>query len=586
VLSSSLRVFFRALGERRREYLLGAAALLVVNACDVSLPLVLKWAIDDIVIHRGAVPLVLVAGAYLGVVLVLGTFRYYWRKGFIGASHRIGASLRQRLFEHCQRLGAGYYASRRTGDLMSRATNDLEAVRQLASQGAVFTLDTALYFMTIPPLMVWLSPRLSIYTLLPLPLIPLFVYRMGRLIHERFRKVQDGFGEMSACVEENMAGIRVVKGFANERRQVERFETLSRRYVDDNLALARAHDLFQPAISLVMAVCVGVVILAGGRAAIRGEISLGDFVAFQHYLLKMSWPMTAVGMTVNLYQRGLASLGRIQEVLETVPEVRDGPSTVADARVERGVVRFRGASVRFEGVGPGTAPALDGIDLAVEAGRAVAIVGPVGAGKSTLLALVPRILEPTAGAVEVDGLDVRRYPLAELRRAIAAVPQETFLFSDTVHENVAFGVPGATREEVREACAKARVLEEVEALPGGFEARLGERGVNLSGGQRQRLAIARALLRRPKVLLLDDCLSSVDVETEAAILERLRAEMHGRTCLVVSHRLTTVKDLDEIVVVDQGRVVERGRHEDLLARDGLYADLYRKQQLELELERV
>lgn len=567
----------------RRQYAIGALALVLVDLCDVTLPLVLKFAIDDIVLLRGLVPLFAVAAVYLGVVLFQGVYRYFWRRYFIGASHRIANELRERLFAHLERLSFGYFNAQRTGDLMSRATNDLEAVRQLFSLGFLLTVDTAMYVLIVPPMMASLSLRLTLVALLPLVAIPIFVYRAGKVIHERFRVVQDTFGDMTAAVEENVAGIRVVKSFAQETRQIGRFRDLGLRSLRENMALARAQGLFQPAVSLAMSLGIFVVILEGGRAAIRGEISIGAFVAFTHYLGRLAWPMQAVGMTVALFQRGLASMRRIEEVLEVPAEIADGPETTAGAAVERDEIEIRGLTFRYERDADGRA-ALRDVNLRVPAGAFVAIVGPVGSGKSTLLNLVPRLFEAPAGTVLVDGRDVRRYPLAALRAAIGYVPQETFLFADTVEENVALGAPGADRAAVVAATEAARVRAEVERISGGFEARLGERGVNLSGGQRQRLAIARALVRKPKILLLDDCLSAVDTETEAAILEGLRAEMRGRTCIIASHRLAAVKEASEIVVLDAGRVAERGTHEALLEKGGLYAELWARQRLEAELE--
>jgi ATP-binding cassette subfamily B protein len=564
-----------------RHYAIGALALVLVDLCDVLLPLVLKVAIDDIVLLRGLFPLGAIAGAYFAIVLFQGGYRYFWRRYFIGASHRIANEIRERLFAHLERLSFGYFNAQRTGDLMSRATNDLEAVRQLFSMGFLLTVDTAMYVVIVPPMMATLSPRLTAYALGPLVLIPIFVYRAGKVIHERFRTVQDTFGDMTAAVEENVAGIRVVKSFAQEERQVARFRDLGLRSLDENMALARAQGLFQPAVSLAMALAVFVVILAGGRAAMRGEISVGDFVAFTHYLARLAWPMQAVGMTVALFQRGLASMRRIDEVLGERPEIADGPATAAGLAVERGEIEVRGLTFAYP---PGDRAALQDVDLRVPEGAFVALVGPVGAGKSTLLNLIPRLFEAPAGSVLVDGHDVRTYPLAALRAAIGYVPQETFLFADTIEENVRLGAPAASREDVLAAADAARVRAEIERVPGGFSARLGERGVNLSGGQRQRVAIARALVRKPRILLLDDCLSAVDTETEAAILEGLRAEMRGRTCIIASHRLAAVKDASEIVVLDEGRVVERGAHEALLAKGGLYAELWARQRLEAELE--
>lgn len=574
----TLRAFVRRYAV---HYGLGTLALVLVNICDVALPLVLKYAIDDIVILRGLVPLGAIAAAYLGIVLFQGVYRYWWRIYFIGVSHRIAAELREILFAALERLSFGWFNAQRTGDMMSRATNDIEAVRQFFSMGLLLTVDTIMYLAIIPPLMVSLSPSLTLSALASLVFIPPIVYTTGQMIHRRFRAVQDNFGDMSAAVEESIAGIRVVKSFAQEPRQIERFRDLCERSVEENARLARAQGLPQVAVSLAWSVAIAVVILAGGRAAIRGEISVGDFVAFTHYLGRLVWPMQAVGMTLGLYQRGLASMKRIDEVLAEQPEIADGPETVAGARVERGNIEARALTFSFPGA---PRPALADLSFEARPGTVLAVVGPVGAGKSTLIHLIPRLFDPPPGALFADGLDVRRYPVAALRAAIGVVPQETFLFADTIAENIAFGAPGATREAIVAAAEAARIRAEIERLPEGFETRLGERGVNLSGGQRQRIAIARAIIRKPKILLLDDCLSAVDTETEAAILEGLKQEMRGRTCIIASHRLAAVKGADEIIVLDEGRVVERGRHEDLLARGGLYEQMWARQRIEAELD--
>ncbi|HVY60690.1 MAG TPA: ABC transporter ATP-binding protein [Planctomycetota bacterium] len=566
----------------RRFYAVGALALFLVNLCDVALPLVLKFAIDDIVLLRGLLPLGAVAGAYLALVLMQGLYRYFWRIYFIGASHRVANDLRRRLFEHLERLSPTCFNQARTGDIMSRATADLEAVRQFFSLGLLLTMDTLMYLAVMPPIMFSLSPRLTLYTLAPLPLIPLLVAKVGRAIHERSARAQALQGDMSAMVEETAAGIRVVKSFAQEERQLERLRELSDRTLAANMAVSNMQGALQPTVSLLMSIGVFIVILLGGRAAIAGAISIGSFVAFQHYLLKIAWPMQAIGMTFGLYQRAFASMARVDEVLAEVPDIADGPETEALARVERGAISLEAARVSYPG---GKAPALDGLTLEIPAGRTLALVGPVGSGKTTLLNLLPRLVEASAGAVRVDGRDVRRYPLAALRGAIAYVPQETFLFADTIAENIAFGAPGASREAIREAASIAQVLAEIEALPGGLDALLGERGVTLSGGQRQRIAIARAVLRKPRILLLDDCLSSVDADTEARVLQGLREVMRGRTCIFASHRLAATRDADEIVVLDDGRVAERGTHAALLEKPGgTYAGLWARQRLQSELE--
>jgi ATP-binding cassette subfamily B protein len=564
-----------------RSYSLGSLSLILVNLCDVALPLVLKLAIDDIVVLDGLVPFAWIAGAYLVLSLLVSLYRYWWRRYFFGASHHIANSMRSELFSHLERLHEGFFDKSRTGDLMSRATNDLEAVRWFCSLGLLLSLDTLMYLLLIPPAMVSLSGWLALWALLPLLPMPFIVNRMGRVIHKRYGQVQETFGELSAAVEEAAGGVRVVKGFAQEEHFLDRFEKLNGRYRDDNMRLQMVHGILQPSMSVLMGLGVAIVFVVGGRMALNGEISVGDFVAFHVFLLKLGWPMRAIGFIVNLYQRGTASLKRIEKVMTELPAIRDGDDTdVAPPAVEGGI-RVRDLTFRYDGA---DRPALEDIHMDVPAGSTVALVGPVGSGKSTLLELIVRLYEPPEGAVEVDDRCVRRWPVTALRRAIGYVPQETFLFADTVEANVTLGVDDVARDAVRAALDRARILEDIDRLPDGLGARLGERGVDLSGGQRQRLAIARAIVRDPRVLLLDDCLSAVDAETEAAILEGLGEELRGRTAVIATHRLAAVQHADRIFVLDGGRLVEEGTHDQLVKRGGTYAELWRRQRLEHELE--
>ncbi|RME72215.1 MAG: ABC transporter ATP-binding protein [Planctomycetota bacterium] len=574
-------LLLRHMRRNGRAFLLGSLSLILVNLADVSLPLVLKLAIDDVVLLGGWLPLVWIAGAYMGLSALLATYRYLWRRYFFGASHRIANGMRAELFAHLERLPPRFYDHARTGDLMSRATNDLEAVRWFSSLGLLLGLDTCMYLLLIPPAMVSLSGSLTAWALLPLVPMPWIVYRLGRVIHARYRRVQASFGELSSAVEEFCGGIRVIKGFAQEPHFLERFRERNLAYRDENMRLQLVHGVLQPSMSVLMGLATAIVFVKGGHMALAGAISVGDFVAFQVLLLKLGWPMRAIGFVVNLYQRGTASLARIAGVLATPAEIADGADTDhAPARVE-GHIEVRDLTFRYPGA---DTPALEHIALEIPPGATVAVVGPVGAGKSTLLELLVRLYDPPPETLLLDGRCVRRWPIARLRRAIGYVPQETFLFADTVEANVTLGLEGVGRETVREALARAQLLDEIEQLPDGLDTVIGERGVDLSGGQRQRLAIARAIVRRPAVLLLDDCLSAVDAETEAAILEGLREAIADCTAVLATHRLQVVRNADAIVVLEHGRVVEHGRHEQLLARGGVYAGMWRRQQLEHELE--
>lgn len=572
------------LRQNRRTYALGGLALILVNMCDVALPFLLKLAIDDLVVLGGFLPLAAIAALYAFLVLVLGVHRYFWRQYFFGAAHRIGNSLRSQLCAHLERLSESYFDRQRTGDLMSRATGDLEAVRFFCSIGLLLILDTTMYLCLMPPAMIALSGELTLYALIPLVPVPLLVYGIGKQVHKRFRVVQDTLGELSAAVEEGAGGIRVVKSFAQEPHVLERFGQVNDRYRNQNMRLQLIHGVAQPLMNMLMGIAVFITIVVGGRMAIDGTISVGDFVAFHAYLVKLGWPLRAVGMTVNLYQRGRAAMGRLQEVFAATPEIIDAEGSADGDAPSSGAVSVRNLNFTYPGADK---PSLTSVSFEVPAGKTVALVGLVGAGKSTVLELMMRLYDPPPNTVFVDGRCVREWAVESMRSVMGYVPQESFLFADTIANNVALGADGVTPAELRAACERARVVEHIDALPGGMDAVIGERGVDLSGGQRQRLAIARALVRKPKLLLLDDCLSAVDAETEAAILEGLFGdgvdESARPSVVIASHRLAAVRHADHVVVFEYGRVVEEGTHRSLVDRDGVYAGMWRRQRLEQSL---
>ena len=543
-------------------------------------PQVLRLAVDDL--YRGvtAQKLFLYALVLLGIAVVAGFFRYWMRQTVIGISRHIEFDLRDDLFRHLQSLPLQYFQRTRTGEIMSRATNDLSAVRMMLGPGVMYMVNTAVVALVSIGFMVAISPRLTLYSLLPLPLVSFVVWYFGDRIHHRFEEIQAQFAVISARTQENLAGVRVVRAFAREGGELDDFRELNQEHLRRNKALIRTSGLFHPALGFLSGLAALLGLYLGGREVIAGHITLGEFVAFTVYLAMLNWPMVALGWVISLFQRGTASLGRIGEILDAEPEIRSvpGAATLEDCR---GEIEVRHLTFTYPGA---AGPALHDVSLHVPAGQTLALVGRTGAGKSTLLALLARVFDPPPGTVFVDGVDVREADLHALRSRIAAVPQDTFLFTATVEENVAYGVDAATREEVVAATRTAGLDGDVRLFPAGYDTLVGERGITLSGGQRQRAAIARALLRRAPILLLDDCLSSVDTHTEDAILKGLRGAMRGRTTLIVSHRVSTVRDADRIVVLDEGRVVESGVHDDLLAKDGAYADLYRKQQLEDELE--
>jgi ATP-binding cassette subfamily B protein len=575
VISRRLRTY---LVRHRRAYLIGF--LLGVASTGVALvnPWVLRQAVDGIRAGAPAGTLLRLAAAYVGVAVVGGAIRYFWRMRILGASRRIEYEIRNDFFAHLQRLDQGFFQRTRTGDLMARAINDLNAVSRLAGAGLMHSVNTAVMLLAVSTLMVTIDAPLALAVLAILPLVSIVFVMLGRRIHRQFEAVQEQFSAISARAQENFSGVRVVKAYAQEDAEVEAFAALNREYVRRALRLARTSGALWPAMTLILGTASAVVLWQGGLAVVAGRITLGQLVQFFGYLLMLSWPMIALGWTTNLFQQGLASMKRLDEIFAVTPAVADPPQPVEPAAV-RGAIEFRGVSFAYDGT-----PVLRDVTLTVPAGTTLAIVGPTGAGKSTLVALVPRLLDPTAGTVLVDGVDVRRYRLEALRRHIAVVPQEPFLFSDTLEENLAFGTDPGDGRRVRDAAEIARLDRDVRDFPLGYSTMVGERGVTLSGGQKQRATIARAVARDPAILILDDALSSVDVRTEEEILRGLRRFMATRTSLIISHRISTVRDADRIVVLDGGRIVEQGTHDELLAAGGLYAGLYQKQLLQEALE--
>lgn len=574
-----LRRLLPYLRGHRRHLILGLLCLLLTTVLAVAAPWVLRLAVDDLALQVTHEKLGLYAGLVVGLALLEGVFRYLMRMILIGMSREIEYELRNDLFRHLTRLPAAYFRDHRIGDLMSRASSDMSAVRMVLGPGIMYTANTVATSVGTLALMLAISPRLLGLALVPLVLVSILVRYFGRRIHDRFEAVQAQLSTLTAVVQESLAGIRVVRAYVQEPQELARFEAESRKYLEGNRGLIRMYGSLYPAIQLLTGLGAVLVVLVGGRLVIAGTITLGEFVAFAAYLAMLHWPTIALGWVVNIFERGEASMGRIDEILDSQPEIVD-QETESGPPI-RGSVEFRRLSFGY-----GDQPVLQEIDLEVPAGATVAIVGPTGCGKSTLMSLIPRLYQASPGSVFVDGRDVRRIPLAELRGAIGFVPQESFLFSTSVRENLAFGLPGDGASGVEWAAGVAQLAKDVADFPQGYETFVGERGITLSGGQKQRAALARALASDPRILILDDALSAVDTETEEGILSGLRQLMQGRTTFLVSHRVSTVREADLIVVLREGRIVERGSHQELLALGGFYADLHRRQQLEEEMERT
>jgi ATP-binding cassette subfamily B protein len=570
------------LRHHRRNLVLGLLAILASVAVGMMNPLLVGRAIDALRVEVTRRTLLTYGGLILGVALVQGVFSYLQRMILVSMSRDVELEIRNEYFAHLERQPPGFFHDHSTGDLMARATNDLQAVRMLCGPAIMYSANTlfagagSLFFMSR------IHPGLTLLALVTMPLVAGATQLFGQRIHSLFSQVQEKFSDISARVQENLAGVRVVRAYAQEEREKAEFERVNRNYLEGNRRLIGWTVSFHPLLQGLIGLGFVAVLWYGGNLVLRGTITVGQFVTFNFFLAKLVWPMIAIGWVINLAQRGTASLVRIRNVLDVEPAVRD-EEPLFDPGDILGSVRFSHLTFAYR---EEAEPVLAGVDFQAAAGQTVAVVGRTGAGKSTLLALIPRLVDPPAGSLFVDGIDVRRLPLARLRSAIGMVPQETFLFSATIRDNITLGRPEATQEEVEEAARLAHLEPDLALFPKGLDTVVGERGITLSGGQKQRVALARALLRWPRILLLDDCLSAVDTQTEEQILHNLRTVFEGRTVFLVSHRISTVKDADLILVLDQGRIVERGTHERLIAVGGLYADLHQRQLLEEELAAV
>jgi ATP-binding cassette, subfamily B, multidrug efflux pump len=594
---NNLRPLFPYLRKYRTTYWIGALCVLCNNCVWILFPLVIRRAIDDLNVRVTQHKLITYSALLLAVAGIKAIFQFLTRWILIGVSREIEFDLRNDLFTHLERLSYSFYQRTRTGDIMARATNDLNAVRMLLGPGIMYTANTVVFTAGALAFMLSISPRLTIFAFAPLPIVSIVVQYFGHRIHERFERIQAMFSDISAKAQENFSAARLVRAFVQEQAEVESFERENTEYIARSLKLVRLMGMLWPTLETLLGVAIVIVLWVGGREVLLHRISVGSFVAFNTYMVQLTWPVIALGWVINIFQRGIASMGRIESILAEQPEIADVGVPAKGVPTEvHGEIEFRDLSFHYgqtliaaeRGMGHlhGDENVLKSINLRVPAGTSLAIVGPTGSGKSTLVSLIPRIYDAAPGSVLIDGRPIREFPLEVLRHNIGFVPQETFLFSDTIRENIAFGTDNATDEDVRRAAEAASIADEIESFPDGYNTLVGERGLTLSGGQKQRTAIARALIRNPRILVLDDALASVDTQTEDRILNHLREIMEGRTTIFISHRVSTVRNADRIAVLHDGSIVEYGTHDELIERNGYYTELYNKQLLEEELETV
>jgi len=606
---------------------LGVVCVTLSNLAATVSPMVLKHAIDSLSTFISEERLLYFGGLIVLFAVLEGVFLFLMRRIMIGASRLMEYDLRNDLFAHLLGLSRRYYQNHRTGDIMSRATNDLNAVRMMLGPGIMYSVNTVIRLAIVLFLMLRINLALTLFALMSIPAVAFAVRYFGTLIHHRFEKIQEAFSEISARVQENLSGVRVIKAFTQEESEINEFKRLNHEYIQKNLQLIRVWGLFYPVLGFLLGLGGVFVLWYGGREVIGGRMTLGDFVAFNAYLGMLTWPMIALGWVINIVERGSASAGRMNQIFDTQAEIFDEsvkvrvtesaptkvpsiegvalsdsgreapgwvtppihhkppqgadgprPSQEGISRQIQGEIDIRNLSFAYNGQA-----VLKNINLRIPLGATYAIVGETGSGKSTLVSLLARVHDVTEGEILIDGVPLRKYSLHALRSSLGYVPQETFLFSEKISENIAFGIDEASPSDIQEAARLANILHDVEEFPKQFDTMIGERGITLSGGQQQRTAIARALIRNPRILVLDDALSSVDTATEERILSHLKVVMRDRTSILISHRVSTVKFADQIIVLKGGEIVERGTHEELAARDGYYADLYQKQLLEEEL---
>ena len=578
-MRNPLRPLLPYLAKYKKSYAIGFTALILTQVVGVMVPLVIKDVFDALTTGVTARKLAFFAILLLGIALSKAVFQFWMRWILIGISRDVEYDLRNDLFQHLMRQDTRYYNEHRTGDLMAKLTNDLNAVRNIVGPGIMYSANTVVTGIATIALMAHLDLHLTLLALAPLPLASIAVKFFGQRIHERFEKIQGLYSELTEGVRENLSGVRLVRAFRQEEPEMRQFDEMNQLYVDRNKGLIWISSFLWPALALLFAASFLLIMVVGGEHVLSGKITIGTFAAFNVYLMYLIWPIIALGWVTNIIQRGLASLGRLWTIFAAQPAIDDRLVPSNPVTALKGDIEFRNLTFAYNGF-----PILRNINLSIPAGRTVAIVGATGSGKTTLAALVPRLFDAPEGSVLVDGIPVRQVPLSTLRSHIGFVPQETFLFSDSIRENIRFGAHGSSDDDVKRAAEVSNILPDILGFPEGFDSMVGERGLTLSGGQKQRVAISRAIIRDPRILILDDALSSVDTYTEEKILRHLTEVMAGRTTILISHRVSTIRNADEIVVLHDGTIVERGAHEELLAMNGHYTELYNKQLIEESLE--
>ena len=576
------------LARYRTTLLWGLLTVVMSNLFNVALPLFVGRAIDELKagLQTGSLDkagVLTYALLVVGFSLVAGIFTFLTRQTIIVVSRHVEFDIRNDFLSHIQKLPLAYFQNTPTGELMALATNDISAVRNALGPGIMYPTDTLMTFVMVLAVMLYADWQLTLLALIPLPFVSVAVYQLGRIVHKKFEERQAQYSALTTRAQENLSGIRVIKTYVREEHETALFRDMSWEYLKKNLVLARVQSIMWPLMFLLIGFSLVITLYYGGARVIEGRLTIGTLTAFFGYQVMLIWPMIAFGWVINQLQQGSASMARLCRIMDTEPDIRDTAATDHAITSVTGTIEFRNVTFCHSGA---EQPALSGISLTIPAGRTLAVVGYTGSGKSTLVNLIPRMYDVNGGELLIDGVDVRKIPLKVLRGAIGYVPQETFLFSDTIADNIAYGADAGTEADVHEAAEIARIARDIAEFPKGYETLLGERGITLSGGQKQRTSIARAVMRKPAILILDDALSAVDTYTEEGILSRLRSVMKGRTSIIISHRISTVKDADSIIVLDGGHIREQGTHDELVALGGIYAELHRKQLLEEELEQL